>query len=114
MLDLEVIRDLKTMHARDGRTLLALVGSDTLRALPRELSALQARWREGDAAACEKHAHALAGHAALVGARTVADLARKLELMAGSAEHGTEAPGELAALRKATRLAEGALRKLLE
>ncbi|MEY4583222.1 MAG: hypothetical protein RL701_7925, partial [Pseudomonadota bacterium] len=79
LLDAAVLHDLKTLRGRDGEPLLLRLLPKIVRDMAETLTALQAAARAGDAELLARHAHAAAGHAALVGASACADLGRALE-----------------------------------
>jgi two-component system sensor histidine kinase EvgS len=79
VLDLRVLEDLANLSDRDGRPLLQRFGPKVLGELAQGLTALQ-RHVDADAPELSKVAHSMAGSAASIGARSLAEALRALEL----------------------------------
>lgn len=113
-LDPEVIADLRALVSRDGSDMLSRIAPKVRGDQARALAALAEAIDKQDLEQVRRAAHQIAGHASLVGARRVTDLARALE---DAAEHGSPATDELeaslSALRTAWQHAEEALEALL-
>jgi CheY-like chemotaxis protein len=114
-LDPVVIEDLGALKGRDGRNMLARVAERVRADQERDLAGLQATLAAQEWAAAARLAHALAGHAALVGARRATQLARELETcLARSPLKPSEAEAMLFDLRAAWAEAEAALSRLVD
>jgi PAS domain S-box-containing protein len=114
-LDRAVVLDLVSTLARDGQTMFARLLPRVLERLSQSFAALEqalARRAHDEAA---RQAHAIAGEAAMIGARVLADAARSLET--GLTTHELSAPAlerALAQLNSAREQAEAALVELRE
>jgi CheY-like chemotaxis protein len=111
-LDPQVIGDLKALTGRDGASVFAKVAARTRQEQSEQLEVLETAIAQQDWENAARAAHAIAGQAAIVGARAVADLARHLEAeLEGAPPSAAEARAQLEALRAAWREAEGALQR---
>lgn len=81
-LDPLVIRDLLETRARTGQTMLARLLPQARAEQTRSFAALRSAAASGDTDGVARALHAIAGQAAMLGARRVADAARTLELTA--------------------------------
>lgn len=79
LLDPVVIEDLRALPGRDGGSVLPRLVSTTRSAQATQFQLLTTALAEQQWDAARVAAHAIAGHAAIVGARFVAQLARELE-----------------------------------
>jgi PAS domain S-box-containing protein len=129
-LDLRVLDDLRSLRDRAGRPLIESLGARTCSELEEALAGCRQALAANGFGQLARAAHVVAGHAAVVGARELADCARELERSA-SAEGGPLSPlaarplaaralavdevaRRLEAVEQAWARAEPALRRALE
>jgi PAS domain S-box-containing protein len=80
VLDLRVLEDLANLSDRDGRPLLQRFGPRVLGELAQGMAALQRR-ADAEGSELSRVAHTMAGSAASIGARSLADALRALEMV---------------------------------
>jgi HPt (histidine-containing phosphotransfer) domain-containing protein len=108
-----VIADLRELRSRDGRSMLERVREQVRRDQEQGFEELAQAIEHGDWKRVGRSAHGVAGQAAIVGARAVADAARALQTRADGGDLSREeAQRALTSLQHAWRAAEAELANL--
>jgi CheY-like chemotaxis protein/HPt (histidine-containing phosphotransfer) domain-containing protein len=111
-LDPHVLEDLRALTGRDGTPVLARVVEQTRSAQGEQLRALSEAIRQGEWRRAAKEAHGVAGQAAVVGARHVANAARALQSRLEQGEQSSDVLlADLETMIAAWRTAEHALQE---
>ena len=115
LLDPQVLEDLRTLTGRDGHPVLPRVFTKTRTAQDEQLRTLQAALQKSEWERAAEAAHAMAGQAAMVGAKEVARLARALQgALEGEAPETSATTAALSELEQAWRSAERELQREVE
>ncbi|MET0390576.1 MAG: ATP-binding protein, partial [Polyangiales bacterium] len=112
-IDRVVVDELLSVRGKDGSPLLHRLLPKVATDMAETLDALETAASELDGPAVTRHAHAAAGHAAIVGARACAHLARELEDKSREQPDDGLTLRELASLRNAWTSALGELQSVL-